>query len=105
MARRPKLILRRAERGVEPPASAQTSAEQLNYLSDFLQYGTITIGHMEPVGGVATASEGKHVYVTLRRKPGVSLRQAIVRLDTFIGRVITELVYIDEINPPFLVVT
>jgi hypothetical protein len=55
---------------------------------------------MEPVGGVAIASEGKHVYVTLRRKPGETLSQTIVRLDHAIGRVVTELVYIDEINPP-----
>jgi len=100
MARRPKLILRRAERGVDLPASHQTCTEELNFLSDFLQYGTITIGHMEPVGGVAVASEGKSVYVTLRRKPGETLNQTIVRLDHAIGRVITELVYIDEINPP-----
>ena len=98
MARRPKLILRRAERGVDLPANDQTSRE-LNYLSDFLQYGTIEIGHMEPVGGVAIASEGKHVYVTLRRKPGETLDQTITRLDHAIGRVVTELVYIDEINP------
>jgi hypothetical protein len=100
MARRPKLILRRAERGVDLPPSHQTSTEELNFLSDFLQYGTITIGYMEPVGGVAVASEGKSVYVTLRRKPGETLNQTIIRLDHAIGRVINELVYIDEINPP-----
>jgi hypothetical protein len=100
MARRPKLILRRAERGVDLPAADQTSTENLNFLSDFLQYGTIEIGHLEPVGEVAIASEGKHVYVTLRRKPGETLNQTIVRLDHAIGRVVTELVYIDETNPP-----
>lgn len=100
MACRPKPILRRAERGVDLPPNDQTSTGELNYLPDFLQYGTIEIGHMEPVGGVAIASEGKHVYVTLRRKPGESLHQTIVRLDLAIGRVINELVYIDEINPP-----
>lgn len=72
---------------------------ELNYLSDFLQYGTIEIDHMEPVGGVAIASEGKRIYVTLRRKPGETLNQTILRLDHAIGRVVTELVYIDEINP------
>lgn len=99
MARRPKLILRRAERGIDLPATDQTSTHELHYLSDFLQYGSISIGHMEPVGGVAIASEGKHVYVTLRRKPGETLNQTIIRLDHAIGRVINELVYIDEINP------
>jgi hypothetical protein len=100
MARRPKLILRRTKRGVDLAATDQTPTHELHYLSDFLQYGSISIGHMEPAGGVAVASEGKHVYVTLRRKPGESLNQTIVRLDHAIGRVVTELVYIDEVNPP-----
>jgi hypothetical protein len=101
MARRPKFTLRRAERGVDLPPADQTSTLELNYLPDFLQYGSISIGHIEPVGGVATASEGKRAYVTLRRKPGETLHQTIVRLDLAIGRVINELVYIDEINPHF----
>jgi hypothetical protein len=100
MARRPKLILRRAQRGVVLPETDQTPTGELNYLPDFLQYGTIEIGYMEPGGGVAIASEAKHVYVTLRRKPGESLNQTIIRLDLAIGRVVTEVVCIDEINPP-----
>jgi hypothetical protein len=100
MARRPKLILRRAERGVELPTSDQTPIKELKYLPDFLEYGTITIGHMDPVGGVAIASEGKHAYVTLRRNDGETLDQTIIRLDHAIAKVVTELVYIDEINAP-----
>lgn len=101
MARLPKLILRRAERGIDLPPGDQTSIDELHYLPDFLKYGSISIGHIAPVGGVATASEGKRSYVTLRRKPGETLQQTIVRLDLAIGRVINELVYIDEINPHF----
>ena len=101
MARRPKFSLRRAERGVDLPPPDQASTLELNYLPDFFQYGSISIGHIEPVGGVATASKGKRSYVTLRRKPGETLQQTIVRLDLAIGRVINELVYIDEINPHF----
>ena len=69
MARRPKLILRRAERGVDLPATNQTSTGELHYLPDFLQYGTIEIGYVEPVGEVAIASEGKHVYVIVSVLP------------------------------------
>jgi hypothetical protein len=98
VAHRPKLILRRAERGIDLPTGDPTPTRQLNYLSDFLAYGTITIGHMDPVGEVAIASEGKHVYVTLRRNAGETLDQTLLRLDHAIGRVVTELVYIDEIN-------
>jgi len=55
---------------------------------------------MDPIGGVAIASEGKHVYVMLRRRNGETLDQTMIRLDHAIGRVINELVYIDEINAP-----
>jgi hypothetical protein len=100
VARRPKLILRRAESGIDLPTSDQTLNRELHHLSDFLQYGTITIGHMDPVGGVAIASEDKHVYVTLRRTAGETLDQTMSRLNHAIGRVVTQLVYIDEINTP-----
>ena len=99
MARRPKFLLRRADPCLIPETTEQSGTAQLDYLSDFLTYGKITIGHMEPVGGVATASEGKHVYVMLRRGRDETLDQTLIRLDHAIGRVINELVYIDEINP------
>jgi hypothetical protein len=94
VADHPKLILRRAESGIDLPTGDPTPTKKLNYLSEFLAYGTITIGHMDPVGGVAIASEGKHVYVTLRRNLGETLDQTIVRLDQAIGKVVTEFVYI-----------
>jgi len=100
VARRPKFFLRRADRCIDPPTTDRTDITQLNYLSDFLEYGQITIGHMDPIGGVAIASEGKHVYVMLRRRNGETLDQTMIRLDHAIGRVINELVYIDEINAP-----
>ena len=55
---------------------------------------------MDPVGGVAIAAGGKHVYVMLRRRDGETLDQTMIRLDHAIGRVINELVYINEINAP-----
>ena len=80
-----------------PTDRADTS--QLHHLSDFLAWGTITIGHIDRAGQVAIAAEGKHVYAMLRRFPDENLDQTLIRLDQAIGRVFNELVYIDEVNP------
>ena len=100
MERRPKFFLRRADGSIDPPTTDRIGTAQLKYLSDFLTYGQITIGQMDPVGGVAIAAGGKHVYVMLRRRDGETLDQTMIRLDHAIGRVINELVYIKEINAP-----
>jgi hypothetical protein len=99
VARRPKLVLRKAERGIELPATDRADTSQLHHLSDFLAWGTITIGHIDRAGQVAIAAEGKHVYVMLRRFPSENLDQTLIRLDQALGRVFNELVYIDEVNP------
>ena len=63
MARQPKLVLRKAERGIDLHATDRADTSQLHHLSDFLAWGTITIGHIDRAGQVAIAAEGKHVYV------------------------------------------
>jgi len=99
VARRPKLILSKAERGIDLPTTDRADTSQLHHLSDFLTWGTITIGQIDRAGAVAIAAEGKHVYVMLRRFPGENLDQTLIRLDQGLGRVFNELVYIDEVNP------
>ena len=58
MARQPKLVLRKAERGIDLPATDRADTFQLHHLSDFLAWGTITIGHIDRAGEVAIAAEG-----------------------------------------------
>ena len=99
MARRPKLVLRKAERGIDLPTTNRADTSQLHYLSEFLAWGTITIGHVDRAGAVAIAAEGKHVYVMLRRFQDENLDQNLIRLDQGLGRVFNELVYTDEVNP------
>lgn len=99
MARRPKLVLRKAERGIELPTTDRADLSQLHHLSEFLAWGTITIGHIDRAGQVAIAAEGKNVYAMLRRFPNENLDQTMIRLDQALGRVFNELVYIDEVNP------
>jgi hypothetical protein len=99
MARRPKFVLRKADRGIDLPTTDKADTSKLHHLSDFLDRGTITVGHIERAGSVAIASEGKLVYVMLRRFPTENLDQTLIRLDQALGRVFTELAYIDEVNP------
>jgi hypothetical protein len=99
VARRPKLVLRKAERGIDLLATDRADLSQLHHLSEFLGWGTITIGDIDRAGPVAIAAEGKHVYVMLRRFPSENLDQTLIRLDQALGRVFSELVYIDEVNP------
>jgi molybdopterin-guanine dinucleotide biosynthesis protein len=53
---------------------------------------------MEPVGGVAIASEGRRTYVMLRRRGGETLDQLMTRLDHAIAKVVLEGTFTDEIN-------
>ena len=50
MERRPKFFLRRADGSIDPPTTDRIGTAQVKYLSDFLTYGQITIGQMDPVG-------------------------------------------------------
>ena len=96
MERRPKPPVGNPERCISPQAVSQDAA--LPYLTRFIEYRKITIGAMEPVGGVAIASEGRRTYVMLRRRGGETLDQLMTRLDHAIAKVVLEGTFTDEIN-------
>jgi hypothetical protein len=98
MERRPKPAVDNPDRCVSPQAVNQDAT--LPYLTRFIEYGKITIGAMEPVGGVAIASEGRRTYVMLRRHGGETLDQLMIRLDHAIAKVVLEGTFTDEINAP-----
>ena len=100
MERRRKPAVRNADRSMSPQEINQDVA--LPYLSRFIEYGKITIGEMDPVGGVAIASEGRHTYVMLRRREGETLDQLMNRLDHAIAKVVQEGTLTDEINAPHI---
>lgn len=67
-------------------------------IDEFTEHGQIVIGHMEPVGGVAIAAEGRETFAILRRRQGEPLRQLLARLDLAIASATIDDVYIDEVN-------
>jgi hypothetical protein len=72
----------------------------LPHIEDFINYGQIVVGIMQPVGCVAVAGEGKQSVAMLRRRNGESLKKLLTRLDLAIARAMVDDIYTDEINPP-----
>jgi hypothetical protein len=71
----------------------------LPHIEDFINYGQIVVGIMQPVGCVAVAGEGKQSVAMLRRREGESLKELLGRLDLAIGRAMVDDVFTDEVNP------
>ena len=94
-------------RNREPRARASRINEEesvfdfssLPHIEDFINYGQITLGIMEPVGCVAVAGEGRQSVAMLRRRDGETLKQLMTRLDLAIARAMTDDVFTDEVNP------
>ena len=62
--------------------------------------GEITEGVINPVGCVVVATGGHNSLAMLKRRPGETLTQLLIRLDQAIERAWIEEIYVDEINPP-----
>jgi hypothetical protein len=55
-------------------------------IDEFTEHGQIVIGYIEPVVGVAIASEGRQTIAMLRRRKDEPFKQLLARLDTAIER-------------------
>lgn len=64
----------------------------------FTEHGQIVIGYMEPVGGVAIATEGRQTIAMLRRRKDETFKQLLARLDNAIASATIDDVYVDEVN-------
>jgi hypothetical protein len=62
--------------------------------------GQISIGGIHPIPCAAVANDDDQALAMLQRRPGESLHQLLVRLDSAIGTAWNEERLIDEINPP-----
>lgn len=69
-------------------------------IDEFTEHGQIVIGYLEPVGGVAIASEGRDTIAMLRRRKNEPFKQLLARLDRAIASATIDEVYIDEVNTP-----
>jgi hypothetical protein len=69
-------------------------------IDEFTEHGQIVIGYIEPIGGVAIASEGRQTMAMLRRRKGETFKQLLARLDTAIEKATIDDIYVDEVNTP-----
>ena len=69
-------------------------------IDEFTEHGQIVIGCLEPVGGVAIASEGRETIAMLRRRKNEPFKQLLARLDRAIASATIDEVYVDEVNTP-----
>lgn len=72
----------------------------LPHLADLIEGGEITIGTLEPVGGVATAVDGSNCLAMLVRRDGEPLMELLKRLDLAVALAFTEDIFTDEVNAP-----
>lgn len=103
MERRRKHTARNAARGVNKNAAAKDSAGSSRYLShiaELIQDGEITAGVLDPIGCIATTSDGHNCLAMLVRRKGETLAQLLTRLDLAIAKAYDENIFTDEINPP-----
>jgi hypothetical protein len=61
--------------------------------------GQITIGEIPPIRRAALAAQGKKVRVALVSKDGETIAQLLNRLDSALGKAMTEDTVIDEVLP------
>jgi len=69
-------------------------------IDKFTEHGQIVIGYIEPIDGVAIASEGRQTLAMLRRRKDEPFKQLLSRLDTAIAKATIDNVYVDEVNTP-----
>jgi len=60
--------------------------------------GQIMLGTMQPIHGAAVAHDGKKTLAMLRRRPGETVPQLLMRLDEAIGKAKATGQRVDEIN-------
>ena len=98
MAPRSKPAAPKPTRGVSK--NTATDSGFLPHLTELIEDGEITVGTLEPVGGVATAVDGSNCLAMLVRRNGETLLQLLTRLDLAVALAFTEDIFTDEVNAP-----
>ena len=85
---------------IDLPDDSETTFDfsSLPHIEDFIDYGQIVVGIMQPAGCVAVAGEGRQSVAMLRRREGETLKQLPTRLDMAIARAMADDVFTDEVN-------
>ncbi len=103
MELRPKSASRKRTRSIDKEVSSERVAfdpSSLPHIADLIDYGDITVGVIEPVGCVATATDGSNCLAMLVRRDGETLHQLLLRLDLAIARAFVDDIFTDEVNVP-----
>lgn len=98
MEHRRKPAARNPRSGVKKNAAGDPL--RLPNIEELIEYGEITVGMLDPVGCVATASDEHNSLAMLVRRKGETLAQLLTRLDQAIAKAYTEDIFTDEINAP-----
>ena len=103
MELRPKSATRKRTRSIDKNGSSEKAAfdsSALPHIADLIDYGEITVGVIDPVGCVATATDGSNCLAMLVRRDGETLHQLLFRLDLAIARAFVDDIFTDEVNVP-----
>ena len=103
MELRPKSAPRKRTRSIDKEVSSERVAfdpSSLPHIADLIDYGDITVGVIEPVGCVATATDGSNCLAMLVRRDGETLHQLLRRLDLAVARAFVDDIFTDEVNVP-----
>ena len=103
MELRPKSASRKRTRSIDKEVSSERVAfdpSSLPHIADLIDYGDITVGVIEPVGCVATATDGSNCLAMLVRRDGETLHQLLLRLDLAVARAFVDDIFTDEVNVP-----
>jgi hypothetical protein len=98
---RPKPATRKRTRSIDRNGSREKAAfdpSALPHIADLIDYGNITVGVIEPVGCVATATDGSNCLAMLVRRDGETLHQLLLRLDLAVARAFVDDIFTDEVN-------
>ena len=85
MELRPKPATRKRTRSIDKNGSSEKAAfdpSALPHIADLIDYGEITVGVIDPVGCVATATDGSNCLAMLVRRDGETFSQLMIRLDS-----------------------
>ena len=102
MERRRKTAGHHSESRVKNPATdtQEPTHSKLSNIAELIDFGGITLGHMEPVGCVAITNAEDGCLAMLRRRKNETLSSLLIRLDQAIAKAMNDDIYTDEINPP-----
>ncbi len=103
MELRPKSRPEKRTRRIVKNVSSEKAAfdpSPLPHIADLIDYGEITVGVIEPVGCVATATDGSNCLAMLVRRDQETFSQLMIRLDLAIAKAVVDDIFTDEVNAP-----